>query len=138
TRLKDIVASRGSAPAALHAAIDADMLRRLASLGYIGSVGTAAKRTFTAADDPKNLVGLNEAFYGAIKNQIDGRSEAAVATLRDIVAKRPDFLAARMSAAAVLGASDRAPEAIALLQAAPEDVASAPVQTELGLAYEAV
>src|SRR5207248_4718883 len=37
TRLKDIVASRGSAPAALHAAIDADMLRRLASLGYIGS-----------------------------------------------------------------------------------------------------
>jgi arylsulfatase A-like enzyme/Flp pilus assembly protein TadD len=137
SRLKDIVASRGSASEAVHAAMDADMLRRLASLGYVGSVATAAKRVFSATDDPKNLVGLNEAFYAAINEQIDGRSESAVATLRTVLEQRPDFLAARMSAAAILGARNRAAEAIALLQAAPEDVGSAAVQTELGLAYEA-
>jgi tetratricopeptide (TPR) repeat protein len=42
-----------------------------------------------------------------------------------------------MSAAAILGASNRATDAIALLLGAPEDVESAAVQTELGLAYEA-
>ena len=42
-----------------------------------------------------------------------------------------------MSAAAILGARDRASDAIVLLEGAPEDVASAAVQTELGLAYEA-
>jgi arylsulfatase A-like enzyme/Flp pilus assembly protein TadD len=136
-RLKDIVTSRGSQPEAVHAAIDADMLHRLASLGYVGSVEATPKRTFSAADDPKNLVALNEAFYAAIQEQAAGRSAPAVAALREILAKRPDFLAARMSAAAILGASGRPADAIALLQAAPEDVASAPVQAELGLAYEA-
>src|SRR5262249_3844732 len=58
-------------------------------------------------------------------------------TLLDIVAKRPDFLAARMSAAAILGGSGRAAEAIALLQSAPGAAGSGETQTQLGLAFEA-
>jgi len=135
-RLKDLTAGGKAAPEAVRAAMDAETSQRLASLGYIGSVETADRRAFSAADDPKNLVALNEAFYAAINEQRDGRHESALATLRDIVAKRPDFLVARMSAAAILGSDGRAGEAIALLQAAPGAATSAALQTELGLAFE--
>jgi Flp pilus assembly protein TadD len=72
-----------------------------------------------------------------MNEQVEGHDESALATLRDIVAKRPDFLAARMSAAAILGSLDRPAEAIALLQSAPGAATSATAQTELGLAFEA-
>src|SRR5205823_3523596 len=124
-------------PAAITAAMDTETTERLASLGYIASADTPDHRAFSTADDPKNLVALNEAFYAAIKAQIDGRSESALTTLRDIVAKRPDFLAARLSAAAILGGGGHAAEAIALLQSAPGGAASAATQTQLGLAFEA-
>jgi hypothetical protein len=109
-RLKDVAGNHK--PDAVRAVMDAETSQRLASLGYIGSAETTDKRAFSAADDPKNLVGLNEAFYTAMNQQFDGHRESALATLRDIVARRPDFLAARMSAAAILG-SDRPAEAIA-------------------------
>jgi choline-sulfatase len=136
-RLKDIVARRGAAPEAVRAVIDAETGQRLASLGYVGSVEATGKRAFSAADDPKSLVGLNEAFYTAINQQVEGHSESALATLRDVVATRPDFLAARMSAAAILSSRDRPAEAIALLQSAPGADTSAAAQTVLGLAFEA-
>jgi tetratricopeptide (TPR) repeat protein len=139
-RLTDIVRSRKAAPEAVNAAMDAETSQRLASLGYVGSAETTAPGSFakfSIGDDPKNLVALNEAFYAAIKEQIDGRSGSALGMLRDVVATRPDFLAARMSAAAILGGSGRPAEAIALLQSAPGAAASAATQTQLGLAYEA-
>ena len=136
-RLKEIAGSRKPAPEAIRAVMDAETSQRLASLGYIGSAETTDKRAFSAADDPKNLVGLNEAFYAAMNEQVDGHYESALATLRNIVTKRPDFLAARMSAAAILGGSNRPAEAIALLQSAPGALGSAAAQTELGLAFEA-
>jgi arylsulfatase A-like enzyme/Flp pilus assembly protein TadD len=137
SRLKDVGTSRTAPPESVRTALDADMIQRLASLGYVGSTQTTTRRTFSVADDPKNLVGLNEAFYTAIQAQVDGHSEAALTALRDIVAKRPDFLAARMSAAAILGVSDRPAEAIALLQSAPGAADSGATQTQLGLAFEA-
>jgi arylsulfatase A-like enzyme/Flp pilus assembly protein TadD len=133
-RLKDIVASRPTSPG-VRAVVDAETSRRLASLGYIGSVGTD-KRAFSVEDDPKRLVGLNEAFYDAINEQVEGRREQALATLRGILEKRPDFLAARISAAGILG-RDHPAEAIVLLQSAPGAATSAATQTELGLAFEA-
>src|SRR6266850_42122 len=117
--------------------MDVETTERLASLGYVGSAQPTQKRAFSSADDPKFLVELNEAFYTAIRDQREGRSDAALATLLDVVARRPDFLAARMSAAAILGSSSRAADAIALLRSAPGETTSAAVQTELGLAFEA-
>ena len=134
-RLKDITAGHVGREA-VHAVMDADTKQRLASLGYIGSAETTEKLTFSAADDPKNLVGLNEAFYAAVNEQIEGHEEPALATLRQVVDRRPDFLAARLSAAAILTSSGRASEAIALLQAAPRLEASAAAQSELGRAFE--
>jgi len=135
-RLKDLAERRNAAPGALRAAMDADARRRLASLGYVGS-DEATKSTFTTADDPKSLVALNEAFYAALREQMQGRPEQALATLRDIIKKRPDFLDARMSAAAILGSTGRAGDAVALVEAAPGADRSATAQTELGLAFEA-
>jgi len=136
-RLKESASSRHRASEAIRAEMDVETTERLASLGYVGSAAATQKRTFSSADDPKHLVGLNEAFYTAIRDQRDGHSEVALATLLDVVAKRPDFLEARMSAAAILGSSGRATEAIALLQSAPGELTSAAAQTELGLAFEA-
>ena len=136
-RLKEAASSRHTASEAIRAEMDVETTERLASLGYVGSAQPTQKRAFSSADDPKHLVELNEAFYTAIRDQREGRSDAALATLLDVVARRPDFLAARMSAAAILGSSSRAAGAITLLRSAPGKTTSAAVQTELGLAFEA-
>ena len=135
-RLKDVVAGHTS-PEAGRAVMDAETRRRLASLGYIGATEVTSTRDISPADDPKNLVGLNEAFYAAINEEEEGRSESALATLNSVLAARPDFLAARITTAALLGTLGRAGDAIALLRSAPGASSSAAAQTELGLAYQA-
>ena len=52
------------------------------------------------------------------------------------MAARPDFVAARVSAAAILGSMGRPADAILMLQSAPGADASPTVQTQLGLAFE--
>jgi arylsulfatase A-like enzyme/Flp pilus assembly protein TadD len=136
-RLKEMIAGRKPAVEAAPALIDAETSQRLASLGYLSSVEATENRTFSEADDPKNLVSLNEAFFAAINDQREGRSESALTKLRGVVASRPDFVAARVSAAAILSGAGRATEAILLLQSAPGADASSTVQTQLGLAFDA-
>lgn len=117
---------------------DAETARRLASLGYVGSLQPGGRRDYSNEDDPKRLVELNELFNTAITDYGDGRSDTALRKLQGVLSKRPDFLAARTSAAAILSGTGRAQEAIALLRAAPEpSQSSATVQTKLGLAYDA-
>lgn len=117
---------------------DAETARRLASLGYVGSLQPGRRRDFSNEDDPKRLVELNELFNTAITDYGDGRSDDALQKLRSVLSKRPDFLAARTSAAAILTGTGRAKEAIALLRLAPEPgQSSATVQTKLGLAHDA-
>ena len=136
-RLTELIAGHKPAAEAAPPRIDAETSERLAALGYLGSVETTEKRTFSEADDPKNLVALNEAFFAALNDQREGRSESALTTLGTVVAARPDFVAARVSAAAILESVGRPAEAILLLQSAPGAAASATVQTQLGLAFEA-
>jgi arylsulfatase A-like enzyme/Flp pilus assembly protein TadD len=135
-RLDGIAGRSKAAPGAARAAADAETTQRLASLGYVGSVEPIEKRTFSEADDPKNLVALNESFYAAIREQNSGQSETALKELRAVVAERPDFLAARRSAAAIQSALGRPAESIELLQSAPGAAVSATVQAELGLVLE--
>src|SRR5581483_537219 len=136
-RLKDLASSRRAEPEAVRAELDGETSRRLASLGYVGGAEPpTGKQLFSAADDPKNLVGLNEAFYTAINQQIEGHSDAALATLGDVVRQRPDFLAARITAATILASNGDSTRAIALVQSAPGAANSAAAQTVLGLAFE--
>jgi arylsulfatase A-like enzyme/tetratricopeptide (TPR) repeat protein len=109
------------------ATIDQDAAARLRSLGYVGSAfpipQSTGRRRITEADDPKRLVGLNERFNSALTAFDERRSGAALADFLSILGDRPDFVAARTSAATVLLEEGRSRDAVSLLRAAPADQA---------------
>src|SRR5439155_24528519 len=88
---------------------------RLRSLGYVGGSVGSRRRTFESADDPKRLVGLNERLTAALTAFDEQRSNEALASFRSILLARPDFLAARTSAATALLAVGRRRAALQLL-----------------------
>lgn len=116
--------------------IDAAAERRLRSLGYAATSAArapaTASRAYTAADDPKALVALNEQFNSALEAVSAGRPREALAALQSIVRARPDFATARTSAAALLMAEGHAAAAVTLLRQAP--VATPDVLAKLGVA----
>ena len=131
----------GDASGSAAAAEDPEATRRLRSLGYLASTASAsgqqdgARRRYSVADDPKRLVALNERFNTALAAFNAGQAEAALTGFRDVLKERPDFLAARASAATVLVASGRARDAVALLRQAPASQADLPdLQAKLGIA----
>jgi arylsulfatase A-like enzyme/Flp pilus assembly protein TadD len=90
---------------------------RLRSLGY--SVGSAGdKKTFTAEDDPKNLVDLDRKLHQIVDLYSRGRYEQAVTLGREMVAARPDLVEASEHLALSLRQLERHDEAIAVLQSA--------------------
>ena len=113
-----------------------DVAARLRSLGYIApSATTFARRTHTDEDDPKRLVALNEQFNSALTTFNAGRSDEALSQFEGIIRIRPDFVAARTSAATVLVTQHRARDAVALLRDAPRDQAGSPeILAKLGMA----
>jgi Flp pilus assembly protein TadD len=94
-------------------------------LGYATS-SAGPRRTYTDADDPKRLVALNEQFTAALTAFNTGHRDAALQEFLSLVRQRPDFIAARTSAATVLIAIGRAADAVSLLRTAPEAQASSP------------
>jgi tetratricopeptide (TPR) repeat protein len=116
--------ARGNASAE-HASMTQEASARLQSLGYV-SGSDHTKKTYTDADDPKNLVKLNDQFTSALQESSTGKADQALADLKAVLAARPDFEPARTSAANILLSENKAAEAIALLQQAPGGVASSP------------
>jgi len=112
--LRLVSARGGSAPAT---SLDAEAAARLRSLGYTGSA--VPRHEATAADDPKRLVTLSEQFTTALTAFDRGRSDEALSAFLAILKVRPDFISARTSAATVLLALGRGPEAVQLLNDAP-------------------
>jgi tetratricopeptide (TPR) repeat protein len=101
--------SRGAASAEERAA--------LRSLGYLaGSAG--AKERYTADDDPKNLVHLDQQIHRVIDLYHRGRLEEAAAVAREVVRDRPDMTVAHEYLAQVLLERGRDAEALAVLEAA--------------------
>jgi arylsulfatase A-like enzyme/Flp pilus assembly protein TadD len=109
---------------AASAPLDAEAAARLRSLGYVGSAMPVPRRAPTAADDPKRLVALSERFNSALTAFDEGRVDEALSSLVAILRARPDFLVARTSAATILLAGGRAPDAVGLLRQAPADQAA--------------
>ena len=97
-----------------HAELDGAAADRLRSLGYTS--GTASRRTYTLADDPKRLAALNERFNSALTAFDEGRPEEALAAFTAVLAERPDFTAARTSAATVLLARGAPRDAVRVLE----------------------
>ncbi len=86
---------------------------KLLALGYLS--GTSTKTEFTAADDPKNLVGLDNDLHQAIAAYQRGDLPRALELSRKLVAARPDMQIAEEMLAFFLGQSERPDEAIAVL-----------------------
>jgi arylsulfatase A-like enzyme/Flp pilus assembly protein TadD len=117
-------------------ALEREAAGRLRSLGY--ATGSSSRRASAAADDPKRLVGLNERFNTALTAFDEGRSREALSAFLAILHERPDFVAARASAAAVLVAAGRSREAVDLLRAGLLDQPDSPeLLAKLGNALRA-
>jgi len=116
-RRLDLVARTAAGPAA-PAAIDADAEARLRSLGYVVASGARPSRTYTAADDPKQLVHLNNALDEAAAMWSRGQHEQAIDTLRQVVRERPTMTIAYDRLAFMLRATGRIREALDVLDGA--------------------
>jgi len=108
----------GEMKAGARPAIDADAEARLRALGYVVSSAPKPSRTYTAADDPKQLVHLNAALDDAAARWERGDVASAIETLRTVIKARPDLTVAYDRLALILRSSGRAADAIAVLDGA--------------------
>jgi len=97
--------------------VTAEEKAKLRSLGYI-SGGGAMKASYTAADDPKNLVQLDNEMHQVVEAYERRDTATALKLARHVVEARPDMAAGRELLAFVLQQSERVPEAIENLRAA--------------------
>ena len=108
---------RGQAPAT-PSTLDADAQARLRSLGYVVGSTPRPARNYTAADDPKRLVHLNQALDDAADQRSRSNVAAAIDTLRQVVRERPDMTLAYDRLAFLLQEAGRIDEAISVLDTA--------------------
>ena len=109
----DRLAGSGAAPPT-PVPIDPDADARLRSLGYIVRPSAAPARKYTQADDPKQLVPLNTALDEAAAMRARGETPQAIAVLRDVLRRRPDFTVAYDRLAFMLRSSGHLADAIAV------------------------
>jgi superkiller protein 3 len=116
-------------------AVTADEEAKLRSLGYI-SGSTAIKKNYTAADDPKNLVGLDAKLHDSIDAFERHQPSRALELARELVAARPDMTAGREILAFMLEQNELIPEAIEQLKIVIRDPhANADDRVQLALLY---
>lgn len=93
-RIRQVLADAAPTKTGMERNIGADEAQKLRSLGYL--TGTAAaKKEYTAEDDPKNLVHLFSAIQQAIVKYQHGDSKGALDQARRIVEQRPEMTMAR-------------------------------------------
>jgi arylsulfatase A-like enzyme/Tfp pilus assembly protein PilF len=86
----------------------------LLSLGYLS--GTSSKTTYTAADDPKNLIDVDNELHEAIAAYQAGDLARALERAKAIVTTRPDMEIAQEMLAFLLAQNERPDEAIHVLE----------------------
>ena len=116
---------------AASAAADPEVARRLQSLGYV-SGGAAPKTHFTESDDPKRLVDVDQRMHDAVARDEDGRTREAIELYRQVLARRPDMMAASRHLAFDYWRSGDAAAAIATLRTALRVAPTPGAQVQLG------
>ncbi len=95
--------------------VSAEEVSRLRSLGY--SVGEGgARKSYTAADDPKNLLGVDRKLHEAIDLYSRGSFAEAARVAREVIAERPEIAEGYEHAALALRQLERHEEAIEVLR----------------------
>jgi tetratricopeptide (TPR) repeat protein len=97
-------------------AVSAEEAARLRSLGY-GGGGSGKARTYSVADDPKRLIGVDRKLHEVIDAYSRHRYADAVRLARECIAARPDFAEAYENLALSLRQLERPEEAIQALRA---------------------
>ncbi|HUR83096.1 MAG TPA: sulfatase-like hydrolase/transferase [Thermoanaerobaculia bacterium] len=95
--------------------ISAEAMARLRSLGYV-SGSASAKTTYTANDDPKNLIHLDTKLHEVINLFQHKQPEKALQLSREVVNERPDMAFGREMLALMLRQNGKLDEAIAELE----------------------
>ena len=116
--------------------VSAEGEARLRSLGYsTGGGAKPAAAAYTAADDPKNLIGVDRKMHQAIDAYSRRRYEEAVRLCREALAERPDLADAYQNLALSLQQLERPDEAVeALRSALRHGVGQESIRRQLGLA----
>ncbi len=107
---------RADAPSASAARqnVDSEEQATLLSLGYLS--GTSSKTSYTVADDPKNLIEIDNELHEAIAAYQTGDLARALQRTKSIVAARPDMEIAQEMLAFFLAQNERPDEAIHVLE----------------------
>ena len=113
---------------------DPDVTARLRALGYMAGSAASADKIYTADDDPKRLVDIDQAVHRGIELFEGGRPADAAEVFRGILARRPDMSLAYQHLAFVEWEQGRLAEAIATLRAALGRVGPDPeIEAKLGI-----
>jgi arylsulfatase A-like enzyme/Flp pilus assembly protein TadD len=109
---------------------------QLMSLGYIS--GSAEKKTYTAADDPKNLIGVDNELHEVVALYQTGQLPKAIDMLRKILKRDPNIKVAAEMLAFMLQQNENPAAAIDMLRRAVQTgAANEAMQVRLGLLLSA-
>lgn len=97
--------------------VSADEEKSFIGLGYING-GASLKKSYTAADDPKNLIGVDSKMHDIIDAYEKHNLDLALKLAREVVAEQPNMSAGRQLLAFVLQQRENVGDAIANLKAA--------------------
>jgi arylsulfatase A-like enzyme/Flp pilus assembly protein TadD len=111
--------------------ISAEEAARLRSLGYVAGTATAGT---SVADDPKNLVALDNKMHDVIDAYERHDNVRALRLAKEVVAERPNMAAGRELLAFILQQSEKVGDAIAnLRESVRTNTASEAMRIQLGL-----
>jgi arylsulfatase A-like enzyme/Tfp pilus assembly protein PilF len=123
----------GASVSAPRKAEDAESRARLQALGYVAG-SAPAKTSYTEADDPKRLVGVDQQLWRAIELYERRRPAEAIPIYRQIIAERPTMEIAYSQLAMLQWELGQPGEAIATLRAAlAAGATSVETQAKLGI-----
>jgi Tfp pilus assembly protein PilF len=112
--------------------VDPAQKAQLMSLGYIS--GSAEKKTYTVADDPKNLVDVDNQLHEVVALYQTGQLPKAIETARKVLKRDPNIKVAQEMLAFMLEQSENPAAAIDMLRRAVErGAANEPMKVRLGL-----
>jgi arylsulfatase A-like enzyme/Flp pilus assembly protein TadD len=112
--LRNLLKADAPAPANARKNVGDEEQANLLSLGYIS--GTSTKTSYTAADDPKNLVAIDDQLHEAIAAYQAGNLAKALSVSKAIVAARPEMQIAQEMLAFFLAQNEKPGEAIEVLE----------------------
>lgn len=136
-RLEREIPPAALAPPKRNARMTSDTITKLRSLGYLSGEEAAQRKTYTKAEDPKNLIGIDQKLHKVIDFYSRGCFADAVKVGREVIAAQPQMAEGYDDVALALRRMNRDDEAIDLLrQAVKRGVRSERVDRQLGQALD--